>query len=232
VIRWPVTRTGSLAPGRHPLVVFAHGYAVDVSTYSRLLDDLAAAGIIVAAPEFPGESAALPGPPNESDLVNEPCDLEFVATSLEREPPVGLAGALAHAPLAFAGHSDGATAAASAGYSTNNCRGPKPVAVVALSSDDIVVKADASGSSPALLAATGTDDEVNPVGNTEKLWLHVPRPAWFLTVQGGTHLGTFTTDSDLARVGALIAAFVIAHTVDPSAATHVIGSGRLHLYQR
>jgi len=232
VIRWPVTRAGSLAPGRHPLVVFAHGYAVESSTYSRLLDDLAAAGIIVAAPEFPGESAALAGPPNESDLVNEPCDLEFLAMSLEREPPVGLAGALAHAPLVFAGHSDGATAAASAGYSTNNCRGPIPVAVVALSSDDIVVKADASGSSPALLAATGTDDEVNPVGNTEKLWLHAPRPAWFLTVQGGSHLGTFTTDRDLARIDALIATFVIAHTVDPNAATHMIASGRLHLYKR
>ena len=106
------------------------------------------------------------------------------------------------------------------------------MAVVALSPSDIVVKADASGSSPALLAATGTDDEVNPVGNTEKLWLHVPPPAWFLTVEGGTHLGTFTTDRDLARVDALIAAFVIARTVDPNAATQMIASGRLHLYER
>jgi hypothetical protein len=174
----------------------------------------------------------LAGPPNESDLANEPCDLKFVATSLERQPPVGLAGALARAPLVFAGHSDGATAAAWAGYSTNDCRGPNPVAVVALSPDDIVVKADPFGSSPALLAATGTDDEVNPVRNTEKLWLHVSRPAWFLTVQGGTHLGTFTTDRDLARIDALIAAFVIAHTVDPSAATRMSASGRLHLYER
>jgi alpha-beta hydrolase superfamily lysophospholipase len=232
VIRWPVTRAGALAPGRHPLVVFAHGYAVETNTYSRLLDDLAAAGIIVAAPEFPGESAALGGPPNENDLVNEPCDLEFVATSLEREPPGGLAGALAHAPLVFAGHSDGATAAASAGYSTNTCRGPNPVAIVALSPDDILLKADTSGSSPVLLAATGTADEINPVGNTEKLWLHVPRPAWLLTVQGGTHLGTFTTDRDLTRIDALIAAFVLAHTVDPNAGTHVIANGRLHLYTR
>ncbi len=221
-----------LAPGRHPLVVFAHGYAVQTSTYSGLLDDLAAAGIIVAAPELPGESTALSGAPNENDLVNEPCDLEFVAGSLEQAPPVGLAGTLAHAPLVFAGHSDGATAAASAGYSTKSCTGPKPVAIVALSPDDIALDGGALGSSPALLAATGTHDEINPVAHTESLWLHVPRPAWLLTVQGGSHLGTFTTDPDRTRVDTIIAAFVIAHTVDPGAATNMVASGRLHLYTR
>jgi hypothetical protein len=232
IIRWPVTRRGVLAPGRHPLVVFAHGYAVETSTYSGLLDDLAASGMIVAAPELPGESAALVGPPNESDLVNEPCDLEFVADSVEHEPPAGLAGALARAPLVFAGHSDGATAAAAAGYSPNNCPGPKPVVVVALSSDDVVVKEASRGSLPTLLAATGTADEINPVSNTETLWLHVPGPAWLLTVQGGTHLGTFTSDPDRPRVDAVIAAFVLAHTVDPRAATNTFVSGRLHLYER
>lgn len=232
IVRWPVTRAGAPAPGRLPLVVFAHGYAVETRTYSALLDDLAAAGMIVAAPELPGESAALSGPPNESDLVNEPCDLEFVAASLEHEPPFALAGALAHAPLVFAGHSDGATAAAWAGYSMLDCTGPKSAAIVALSSDDIRSQDVLRGSSPALLAATGTDDEINPVANTVSLWLHVPRPAWLLTVEGGTHLGTFTTDPDRARVDVIIAAFILAHTVDLKAATRVIVSGRLHLYVR
>jgi alpha-beta hydrolase superfamily lysophospholipase len=232
IVRWPVTRAGAPAPGRLPLVVFAHGYAVETRTYSALLDDLAAAGMIVAAPELPGESAALSGPPNESDLVNEPCDLEFVAASLEGEPPLALAGALAHAPLVFAGHSDGATAAATAGYSKLDCTGPKPAAIVALSSNDIRSQDVLRGSSPALLAATGTDDEINPVANTVSLWLHVPRPAWLLTVEGGTHLGTFTTDPDRTRVDAIIAAFILAHTVDLNTATRIIASGRLHLYTR
>ncbi|HEY5077059.1 MAG TPA: hypothetical protein VIJ48_06120, partial [Acidimicrobiia bacterium] len=232
IIRWPVTRAGAPAPGRLPLVVFAHGYAVETRTYSALLDELTAAGMIVAAPELPGESAALSGPPNESDLVNEPCDLEFVAASLEGEPPLALAGALAHAPLVFAGHSDGATAAAWAGYSTLDCTGPKPTAIVALSSDDIRSQRVPRGSSPALLAATGTDDKINPVANTVSLWLHVPRPAWLLTIEGGTHLGTFTTDPDRTRVDALIAAFILAHTVDLNTATRIIGSGRLHVYTR
>jgi Chlorophyllase enzyme len=232
IIRWPVTRAGAPAPGRRPLVVFAHGYAVETGTYSALLDDLAAAGMIVAAPELPGESAALSGPPNESDLVNEPCDLEFVAASLEHEPPLALAGALAHAPLVFAGHSDGATAAAWAGYSTLDCTGPKPAVIVALSSSDIPSQDVLRRSSPVLLAATGTDDEINPVANTVNLWLHVPRPAWLLTVEGGTHLGTFTTDPDRTRVDAIIAAFILAHTVDLNTVTRTIAIGRLHLYTR
>ena len=232
IIRWPVTPNGVLAPGRHPLVVFAHGYAVETATYSGLLDDLAAAGMIVAAPELPGESTALAGPPNESDLANEPCDLEFVADSVEHAPPAGLTGALTRAPLVFAGHSDGATAAAAAGYSTTNCPGPEPVVVLALSSDDVVVKAAARGSLPTLLAVTGTADEINPVSHTETLWLHVPGPAWLLTVQGGTHLGTFTTDPDRRRVDAVIAAFVLAHTVDAPAAANTFVNGRLHLYER
>ncbi len=232
VIRWPVTRGGVLSPGSHPLVVFAHGYAVSTNTYSALLDDLAAAGMIVAAPEFPGESAALSGPPDEADLVNEPCDLNFVAAALERQPPAALTGALAVAPLAFVGHSDGATAAASAGYSRNGCNGLVPVVVVALSPDDIPVNKAFHGSAPVLLAATGTADEINPVSHTEKLWLHVPPPAWLLTVNGGTHLGTFTTDPDRPDVDAIIGAFILAHTVDPRAGSEIVATGRLNLYKR
>src|SRR6202022_1175714 len=96
-VRWPVSRSGQVAPGGLPLIVFAHGYNVSAATYSVMLDDLTRAGIVVAAPDFPGESTALPGPAVESDLVNEPCDMEFVATALERNPPVPLRGALQNA---------------------------------------------------------------------------------------------------------------------------------------
>ncbi len=177
-------------------------------------------------------ASALSGPPNESDLINEPCDLEFVASSLEQEPPAALTGALGGAPLVFAGHSDGATAAAAAGYSTKQCAGPRPVAIVALSPDDVAVAGGELGSSPVLLAATGTDDTVNPVVNTLRLWLHVPPPAFLLTVQGGTHLGTFTTDPDRPEVDAVIIAFVLAHTVDRATPTRIVATGRLHLSTR
>jgi predicted dienelactone hydrolase len=58
--------------GPHPLVVFAHGFALSPGTYGRLLDAWAVAGYVVAAPIFPLTNSAAPGGPNESDLINHP----------------------------------------------------------------------------------------------------------------------------------------------------------------
>ena len=232
VIRWPVTPAGDLIPGRHPVVVFAHGYAVQTSTYAALLDDMAAAGMIVAAPELPGESAALLGSPNEADLVNEPCDFEFVAASLLAAPPPALVGRISHAPVVFAGHSDGATAAVAAGYQRHSCAGPSAAGVVALSGREVPIDRSASGPRPPLLAVTGTSDEINPAARTEQLWLDVPASATLLTVEGGTHLGTFTTDVDRAAVDGVIASWIRANTVDARAGASIVGTGRLRISTR
>ena len=68
--------------GPWPLVVFGHGFGAQVATYNDLLDRIAAAGFVVAAPEFPGSSTALAGRPDEVDLDQEPCDLRFIADQL------------------------------------------------------------------------------------------------------------------------------------------------------
>jgi pimeloyl-ACP methyl ester carboxylesterase len=234
-VRWPVSQTGQVAPGALPLIVFAHGYNVSAATYSVMLDDLTRAGIVVAAPDFPGESTALPGPAVESDLVNEPCDMEFVAASLERDPPAPLRSALQNAPLIVAGHSDGATAAAGAGYAST-CSSVPIRAVVALSAEDVpMTGAFRFGTPPALLAMTASDDEINPVANTLALYQHVPTPAWLVPIDSGRHLDTFTTDADLGRVGALIADFVFMMANGDTAARARFASsagGRIHLQSR
>jgi len=207
-LRWPVSPQGRIAPGTLPLVVFAHGYNVSAGTYSVMLDDLTRAGIVVAAFESPGESAALPGPAVESDLVNGPCDIEFVAASLERHGPGALRSALENAPLIVAGHSDGATAAAGAAYDST-CSTVPVRAVVALSPNDVpMTAAFRFGRPPPLLAMTGSADEINPVPNTLALYQHVPGSAWLGTISGGRHLATFTTDPDLTRIDTMIADFV------------------------
>ena len=240
-LRWPVSRDGRLAAGRLPLVVFAHGYDTSATTYSVLLDDLARAGIIVAAPEFPGESTAYPGPAVESDLINEPCDIEFVAASLERHPPSQLSEALQHAlehaPLIVAGHSDGATAAAFAAYAST-CSDVPIRGVVALSPDDVpMTGALRFGRPAALLAMTGTADVINPLSHTEALYQHVSGPAWLVTIDGGSHLGTFTTDPDLAHISAIAADFTImvsdrdAYIRIRAQLAHAAG-GRVHVQYR
>jgi hypothetical protein len=235
VLRWPVSRNGRVARVPLPLIVFAHGYNVSTATYTAMLDDLTRDGFVVAAPEFPGESTAYPGPPVESDLVNEPCDLEFVAASLEQNPPEPLRGVLEVAPMIVVGHSDGATAAAFVGYASTCSRVPVR-AVVALSPDDVpMTGAFRFGKPPALLAMTGTADAVNPVAHTLALYRDVPGPAWLVTIDGGTHLGTFTTDPDRPRIDRMIAAFVfMVVNRDTAAAARFIDSvgGRIHLQSR
>jgi pimeloyl-ACP methyl ester carboxylesterase len=235
ILRWPVSRDGRVARGPLPLVVFAHGYNVSTATYAAMLDDLTRDGIVVAAPEFPGESTAYPGPAVESDLVNEPCDMEVVAASLEHNPPNVLRGALRDAPIVVVGHSDGATAAAFVGYASTCPRVPVR-AVVALSPDDVpMTGAFRFGKPPPLLAMTGTADEINPLAHTVALYRDVPGPAWLVTIDGGTHLGTFTTDPDRTRIDAMIAAFVFMEVKrDPEAAaqfTRAVG-GRVHVESR
>jgi Chlorophyllase enzyme len=235
ILRWPVSQNGQVAPGRLPLIVFAHGYNVSAATYSVMLDALTNAGIVVAAPEFPGESTAYPGSAIESDLVNEPCDMEFVAASLEHNPLAALRRALQNAPVTVVGHSDGATAAAAASYASS-CSSVPIRAVVALSADDVPMNgAFRFGKPPALLAMTGTADEINPVAHTVALYRHVPRPAWLVTIDGGTHLGTFTTDADLPQIDGMIADFVFmvanGETTAGAQLEHAAG-GRVHLQSR
>ncbi|MCU1455839.1 MAG: hypothetical protein JWN46_3985 [Acidimicrobiales bacterium] len=234
-LRWPVSESGQVAPGTLPLIVFAHGYDASAATYAAMLDDLARAGIVVAAPELPGESRALPGPTVETDLANEPCDLEFVAASLEHDPPPALRRALRNAPLIVAGHSDGATAAAGAAYASA-CSSVPIRAVVAMSANDVpMTDALRFGTPPALLAVTGSADEVNPPAHTQALYRHVAAPAWFVTVDGGRHLATFTSDPDRTSIDALIVDFVfLVANRDEGARKRLADAagGRIHITSR
>jgi hypothetical protein len=108
--------------------------------------------------------------------------------------------------------------------------------VVALSPDDVPMSgAYRFGPPPPLLAVTGTADEINPIAHTLALWQHVPAPAWLLTVDGGSHLGTFTTDPDRKLVDAVIVDFVLAEVEHDTTATIRLSSdahARLHLRRR
>jgi alpha-beta hydrolase superfamily lysophospholipase len=113
-------------------VLFAHGLALADQTYPRFLHDLAASGFVVADPEFPLSSGALPGPAR-SDPVDQAADLAFVADQLldpaTRPEPLRTVTFLDH--LVVIGHSDGGITAA--GFAANSCcADPRVGAVVVL----------------------------------------------------------------------------------------------------
>jgi dienelactone hydrolase len=205
--------------GPLPLVVFGHGFAVQPTTYLQLLRTIAAAGFVVAAPNFPGSTSAAPGAPNEADLRDEPCDLLFAAAHLELEARQGgpLAGLVAAGPVALAGQSDGATAAAFAALSdpAGTCGGSTVAAVVAFSANPVPVR---PGARAAVLAITGSADTVNPPARTRALFAEAPSTAYLLTSLGDSHLGPSTTSPRHGAIAAVVVDFLRATLLDSTSA--------------
>ena len=112
IVRWPATG------GPHPLVVFAHGFALTPTDYGPLLHAIASAGYVVAAPTFPLTNAHAAGGPNEADLVNQPRDISFVITQLLalNRSSGRLHGTIAPSHIAVAGQSDGGITALAIAY--------------------------------------------------------------------------------------------------------------------
>jgi len=215
-------------PGPWPLVVFGHGFAVSPATYTTLLDGLAAAGFAVAAPDFPGSSSGLAGHPDEHDLQDEPCDLLLVAQQIQAAAAADgsgpLAGRVQAGPVGLGGQSDGATAAAFAAL-TSTCAGPPVGAVVAFSAKPAPPRAglDPSGY-PALVAITGTADEVNPASETRALFDEFPTRAWLVSTIGEGHLEPSTTSPHLADIVAVIVDVLRAALYDDPTATNRIAT--------
>ena len=184
-IRYPIA--GPAAPGEFPdaparrgpvvLVLFAHGLALQDQTYPKFLHDLAAAGFVVADPEFPLSSGALPGPAR-SDPVEQANDVAFVANQLldpaARPAPLRTADFAEH--FGVVGHSDGGITAA--GFAANSCCADARVGAA-------VVLAGALGrfsggwfttAAPPLLVMHGTADETNPVSSSRGVYGASPGP--------------------------------------------------------
>ncbi|MGZ4718057.1 MAG: alpha/beta hydrolase [Acidimicrobiales bacterium] len=202
--------------GPWPLVVFGHGFDISSEAYATLLDEVAGSGFVVASPELPGSSTARPGQPDEHDLAQEPCDLTVVAADVESASAEGgeLAGTVRPGPIALAGQSDGATAAAFAALAVDPCRtaaSPVPVgAVVAFSAKPVPADAIDPGLThpPAALAVTGSADTVNPPSHTRDLFDQWPAEAWLVTSAGDGHLAPSTDSGRRLAIDAVVVDFL------------------------
>jgi len=217
----PARRTGG-----YPMVVFAHGYDVMPDTYRALLDSWVQAGFIVVAPIFPDENAAEVAAQNgantEGDLSNEPADIAFVTKELLGAS----AGTLGSCPIvrsqvdasqvAFAGHSDGATAVGMLAYDhgvnpqginfATLRQGINVRAVVILAGAENSTQSYANEAShPALLVVQSIADRCNRFLNSVKLYDAVHQTnKWFFELRNAHHLPPF--DGKDARVFKLVAA--------------------------
>jgi dienelactone hydrolase len=187
-IGYPVTG------GPHPLIVFAHGFALTPKTYKRLLQAWIGAGYVVAAPWFPLTKAGAPGGPNESDLVNQPRDVSFLVSrllALNTRPRGVLEGKIIASRIAVAGHSDGGVTALAVAYD-RRFRDRRIRAAVVMSGAPLAGMRRFPRRGPPLLAIQGTADTTNAPATTAAFFRLARRPKFLLWLLGASHLPPYT----------------------------------------
>ena len=216
-IFYPTTEGGRVSPARlappayrrgpFPLVLFAHGFAVDPMTYAPLLDAWVKAGFVVAAPIFPDTNQAAVRAAHglgEADMTNQPGDVAFVANQLraamngQSSTCAFVRGLIKPGPIAAAGQSDGADTVAALAYwhaAAGLLAGLDLKAVEVLSGaelDDTVGAYGAAPGGPAMLMVQSEYDTCNTPQSAATLYDAVAQPdKWFLMTTATTHLGPY-----------------------------------------
>jgi alpha-beta hydrolase superfamily lysophospholipase len=235
VVRYPAaapvgTPEGQLPPARgpFPLIVFAHGYSIDTAAYSEALHTWAAAGYVVAAPELPLHSTALPGPAIESDIVNQPADLGVVIAELTATSgrPGPFQGMVDPARIAAIGHSDGGNTVAAMGANAC-CVDPRVKAIVAYAPEQaFFTQPWFATPNPPLLVVHGTADTITRYANGKAIADGAAPPAYLLSVQGGDHEGALRNPAVRAQVDPVVLDFLAGELSGDAAALarfHVAG---------
>jgi hypothetical protein len=173
---------------------------VSAATYQAMEHDLASGGFIVAAPDFPISSSALPGPASQSDIANQARDVSFLVTLFQgASVPALFGGHVATGKAGVVGHSDGGTTAAE--VSGHSCcaddEGHDPGTWFA------------SGNPP-MLFVQGTADDINPYSFSQKLYDDAKSPKMLVNILGAGHLEPYTSGSQRGVISTLVIDFLRA----------------------
>ncbi len=79
---YPVNDQGEVPEGKHPLLVYSHGFSSTREGGEYLGEFLASNGYIVIAADFPLTTKHAPGGPELKDVVNQPGDVSFLIDSV------------------------------------------------------------------------------------------------------------------------------------------------------
>lgn len=190
------------ADGPYPLVVFAHGFDVAPTTYAPMLEGIARAGFVVAAPVFPLTNPAAPGGPDEADMVNQPADVSFVLGRLIERDHRGtgfLRGLIRPSHVAVAGQSDGGDTVLAVAYGSC-CRDARVRAAVVMSGERAIPGDYFVSPGPPLLAFQGTADPINPPSFTDQFFAEAGRPKYLVRLLDAGHLQPYTERTAWERV--------------------------------
>ncbi|MCU1454407.1 MAG: phospholipase/Carboxylesterase, partial [Acidimicrobiales bacterium] len=182
---------GPARPGPWPLVVFSHGTGGSGLNYVNTLRHLAAAGYVVAAPNFPLSRFDTPGGAVITDGPAQAGDVSFVIGQLlaASRGAGALHGTIDPARIGLGGHSLGAVTVIGAGYQT--CCADHRVKAVAEWAG-ILVPLNGSVLDPAsahlpLLVVHGDADETVRYDFGTTVYGHLGTPKLFVTLPGAGH---------------------------------------------
>jgi dienelactone hydrolase len=212
-----------------PLLVFSHGVTGTPEAYQLLLNDLARAGYLVAAPAYPLSNGEAPGGPTVADLGNQPADASFVIDRVlaDAQAPGPLHGLVDPERIGVAGHSLGGFTTLELAFNST-CADPRIKAVVILSAGIGGCAGTHFTGTPRPVLVVHGDDETVPYKYGKEAFDAAPSPKFMLTILGGAHsseaLGG-TTPRQRALTGSMIAFFdhyLRGAPLDalPAAATH------------
>lgn len=175
-----------VVPGRHPLVVFAHGFQVGPAPYVTLLQAWAAHGYVVAAPEFPLTDSAIAGANlDEGDIDNQPADIRYVTDRLV-DPSSPVFSRIDPGRVAVTGHSDGSESALAASIAAVPSGEPAYRALIAMSVQQLPDVAHTAN--PPMLVTQGDQDTINPPSYGYQVYTEGSSPKYLLVLKGGGHL--------------------------------------------
>jgi dienelactone hydrolase len=179
--------------GPFPLVIFIPGFGATGANYAPLVNRIAAAGYVVAAPAYPLLSGQPAGPTDTVGWDDLPADTWFVTTQVLHDATVG--GLIDPNRIAVAGHSDGAAIAFDVGYTPFKLD-PRVRAVVAFGTGLQYYGPYQANGRP-ILHMLSDQDVYNPYGEAidwDRAFLQEPKTV--LSLWNASHEGPFTNPSD------------------------------------
>lgn len=189
------------APGRFPLIVFAHGLGAVGPIYAVILRAWAAEGYVVAAPDFPLSRSRAPGGSTADDYMNQPGDLRFVIDEmlrLDADPDSALHARVDAAHIGAAGQSLGGLT--TFGVTLNSCcRDPRIAAAVPMAGllwPFSGGEYEGSGAPPTLVIHGDADDTVPYAEARTAYDILGETPKALLTIEGGGHILPYVGSGD------------------------------------
>ncbi len=176
---------------RFPLLVFSHGFTASGPAYGLLLQRLASAGFVVAAPTFPLSNGQAPGGPRLVDYVNQPADVSFVIDRmlrLDNDDDSPYADLLRRHRIAAAGHSLGGVT--TLGLLNDCCIDRRIDAFIPMSGIKLPFPDGAFSyerKAPVLLVH-GDQDPTVPFGGSFNVFAEARRPKYLLQLLNGSHV--------------------------------------------